>query len=64
MDSGTTLTYLNNAAYLAVVQVTLNPNPKPWCMDHMVSLVWYVCVCVYQCWVLLEFYGSGSKKLN
>jgi hypothetical protein len=29
MDSGTTLTYLNNAAYLAVVQVTLNPNPKP-----------------------------------
>jgi hypothetical protein len=46
MDSGTTLTYLNNDAYNAVVQVTLNPNPKPWCMDHMVSLVWYLCVCV------------------
>jgi hypothetical protein len=29
MDSGTTLTYLNNDAYNAVVQVTLNPNPKP-----------------------------------
>jgi hypothetical protein len=47
VDSGTTLTYLNNDAYNAVVQVTLNPNPKPWCMDHMVSLLlWYVCVCV------------------
>jgi hypothetical protein len=22
------------------------------------------CVCVYQCWVLLELYGSGSKNLN
>jgi hypothetical protein len=39
MDSGTTLTYLNNDAYTAVVQVTLNPNPKPWRMDHMVRPV-------------------------
>jgi hypothetical protein len=55
MDSGTTLTYLNNDAYNAVVQVTLNPNPKPWCMDHMVSLVVIsVCVCasVGFSWVL------------
>jgi hypothetical protein len=22
------------------------------------------CVCVYQCWVVLKFYDSGSKKLK